>query len=303
MSNTSTILHLKFPVNLTAYALEQRRIVYDGTYNKKTARQYTTNRHIKNLMSFVILKALTPQGKINNYRTQLGYLATYCQCSKKTMLQRIAYMQDQQLITIEGADIRLNGWKQVCSTLQLNGKQFTTIIYDYANDKNIFLRFFAAEIETNKEQQAHMIKVKLQRNPALKLKVQASMLQHGADRNRLDEFAYLLNGMRLLYKQSFIAEPQLHEMLCQVRPDCNRGVKAIAYAWEFNSKQLVSYYKGKLAASNIATIIKGERITSKCRARNEHAHVMWDARKGKRNGKTVLSLVDSIVITSKKVAA
>jgi hypothetical protein len=299
LNQQSTILDLKFPVKLAAYALEQRRIVYDGTYKKKTTRQYTSNRHIKNLMSFVIMKALTQQGKLNNYRNQLGYLATVCQCSKKTMLQRIEYMQEQQLITIEGADIRLNGWKQVCSTLRLNCKQFTTIIYDYAKDKNIFLRFFAAEIETNKEQQAHMIKVKLQHNPALKLKVQATMLQHGADRNRIDEFAYLLNGMRLLYKQSFKVEPQLHELLCKVRPDCNRGVKAIASAWEFNSKQLVSYYKAKLAASEIAVIHKGERITSQKRARNEFAHVMWN----KQKKQTVLSLVDSITIISKKVAA
>jgi len=289
LSNTHTILQLKIPVKLAAHVISMREKV----------NKYETNRHIKNVMSFIILKAATPYSILRDYRKQLGYMATVCQCSKQTMSKRIDYMLQHELITIEGADIRLKSWKQVATLYYLNLKELTTVNYDYTKDKDIFLRLFAAEIDANKEQQAYMIKTKLQRNPVLRNTIQATMLQRGADVKRINEFNYLHNGMKLLYRNSFIAEPDLHAMIKLVRPDCNRGVRGMAQAWHFNSAQLVSYYKAKLAAAKIAVITKGERITSAGRVRNELSHVIWNGHKKQ----TVLSLVDSIVIIGKKQAA
>lgn len=289
MNNSSTILQLKIPVKLAAHviALREKRNVYE------------TNRHIKNIMCYIILKAVAPQGVIHNYKKQFGYLAQVCQCSKQTIAKRIAWLEDQQLLINEGNDICLTGWKQAASLYELNLKEFKTVFYDYTTDKNIFLRLFAAEIETNKEQQAYMVKTKLKRNLALKLRVQAEMLRHGAKQDRLNDLDYLHNGMRLLYINSFKVEPEFHSLLCHVRPDCNRGVKGMATAWSFKNRQLVSYYKRKLADSEIAVVTKGERITSQCRARNEFSHTIWN----KTKKQTVLSLVDSIVIIAKKKAA
>lgn len=289
MSNQSTILQVKIPVGLATQILMMRSKV----------NKYETNPALKAAACFLILKAASPYSLIKDYRLQLGYLSQLCQVSKKTLCKRIEFLQTMQLLQIEGYDIRLNSWKQVASTLHVSLKQFKTVHYDYANDKDFFLRLFAAEIETNKEQQVYMIQQKLRKNPALKNRIQATLLQHGADKNKIEDFVYLHNQMKLLYKNSFIAEPETHALLCHVRPDCNRSVKTIADAWCFKSAQSVSYYKAKLAAANIAVIIKGERIESRQRARNEFSHVLWS--RAKRQ--TVLCLVDGIAIVQKNIAA
>lgn len=293
MVNQPQILVLKIPVKLATQTLAMRTMV----------NKYETNRHLKNITSFIILKAVTPYGILKDYKKQLHYLCSVTQCERQTFKKRLQWMQNENLLTIEGGDIRLKSWKEVSALYYIDLKAFTTVIYDYKKDKNVFLRLFTTEIEANKEQQVHMIKTKLQKNLALKNQIQTAMLKHGADVLRVNDFHYMLNAMRKLYKFSFIAEPGLHALLNQVRPDCNRSVYTIADAWTFKSPQSVSYYKRLFALNDVAVIHKGERITSQCRCRNEHAHVMWDERKGKRNGKTVLSLVDTISVIAKTALA
>lgn len=289
MVNQPQILTLKIPAKLAAQTLCMRTKV----------NTYETNRHIKNITAFIILKSVTPYGLIKNYKQQLQYLCDATQCERQTFKKRLQWLQDENLLTIEGDDIRLKSWKEVSTLYYINLEAFTTVIYDYKKDSNVWLRLFATEIETNKERQVYMIKTKLQRNLALKNKIQAAVLQHGGDVKRINDFTYLHNAMRLLFKKSFLAEPELHALLKQVRPDCNRSVHTIADAWTFKSPQSVSYYKALFVANNIATVHKGERITSQCRARNEHAHVLWN----KHKKQTVLSLVDTISIICKNVAA
>lgn len=289
MINQPQILTLKIPVELARNTLAMRAKV----------NKYETNRHLKNITAFIVLKSVTSYGLIKDYKQQMNYLCAITQCSNQTFCKRLQWLQNEGLLSIEGGNIRLNGWKQVAALYNLNLKAFNTVVYDTTTDKNIFLRLFATEIEANKEQQVYMIKTKLQRNLALKNRIQAAMLKHGADVKRINEFNYLHNGMRKLFTFSFIAEPELHALLYQVRPDCNRSVYTLANAWHFKSPQSVSYYKRLFATNNIATIHKGERIESKSRARNEFAHVIWN----KRRLQTVLSLVDTISINSKTVAA
>lgn len=299
MNNNPQILELKIPLQLATQTLAQRNDVTDGRYIKKTDRVYQTNRHLKAITTFIILKAVTPYGLIKSYQKQIDYLCAVTQCERQTLKKRLQFLQDQKLLTIEGADVRLCGWKQVAALYYTNLKQFKTVFYDYTKDKNIFLRLFASEIEANKEQQTYMIQEKLKRNPTLKNRIQAAVLQHGGDVKRINEFNYLHNAMRKLFKYSFIAEPELHALLINVRPDCNRSVHTIADAWHFKKAQLVSYYKRLFALNEIAVIHKGERITSNCRVRNKPGHVIWND----RTKKTVLALVDTISIISKNVAA
>lgn len=300
MANYPEILTLKIPLSLATQTLAMRKDVTDNVkYVKKTNKVYQTNRHLKNITAFIILKAVTPYGLIKDYKNQIDYLCAVTQCERQTFCKRLQWLQDEQLLLIEGADIRLKSWKQVAALLCTNLKEFTTVSYEYKKDRNIFLRLFAAEIEANKAQQVYMIKTKLQQNLALKNDIQTAALRFGADPKRINDFHYLHNAMRLLFKKSFIAEPELHKLLSLVRPDCNRSVYTIADAWHFKSPQSVSYYKGLFKTSGIAIIHKGERIESQQRARNSKSHVIWD----KRKKQTVLSLVDTISIIGKTVAA
>lgn len=282
MNQQSHILHIKIPVALAGEILCMR----------EKRNSYETNRTLKNFTSFLILKAASTYGVYNNYRKQIGYIATLCQCSKQTMFKRLAWMESETLLQFEGGNIRLNGWKHVATKYGVSLKQFKTIHCDTSIHKNLHLHFFAAEIEENKKRQAYMIERKLNKNSALKNAVQNVCIQFGADKAKIENFAYLHKYMQTIFTTSFIAKPDIHNLLINVRPDCNRSVKTLAAAWEFKSPQSVSYYKAKLAAEKIASIDKGKRITSQTRARNEAAHVIWN----KSRKQTVLCLVDHIEI-------
>lgn len=286
----SNILTLKIPVALARYAMTER----------KQVNTYTTNRFLKNITSFIILKAASPYGVIKNYAKQLDYLAALCQCERQTIKKRLQWCADQQLITFEGSDIRLKSWKQISNLLYIDLKQYETINYNYEQDKNIHLRIFATEIKDNQAKQLYMIQKKLRENPALKQKIVTRLLHCGADRSKLNDLNYMLNAMRKLFSASFIVEPETHALMNEVRPFLNRSINRIATAWDFKSKQLVSYYKRMMQSSAIATIHKAPAIKSRCRSRNKFAHVIWD----ERSKQTVLIHADVIeILNSNQVAA
>ncbi len=262
---------------------------------RKKVNTYCTNRFLKNITTWLILKAEAPQSVIRNYQEQMEDLSFLCQCSKQTFKKRLHWAVSEGLATIEGSDIYLKSYKQLSALYYVNLDNYKLISYDPSTDKNLHLHMFAIDIDENKNRQRHMVKSKLEKNPALKQKIQHVMMHCGADQKRLANFDYMLNGMRKLYQASFAAEPEIHSILHQVRPDCNRGVETMARHWDFESKQSASYYKKQMAESGIIRIHKGAAITSTVRTRNTDCHVIWN----KRKFQTVLRLVDTIEVISK----
>jgi hypothetical protein len=289
LPTTNKILSVKIPVALAEYAIAMR----------KKKHVYETNTYIKNIAAYLILKAETPYSILRNYKTQIDHLAFITQCERQTFRKRVSWMLQEGLAKIVGNDLQLVSYKDACAIYFCSYKATNTILYEPGTDKNFYLRLFTTEINANKERQRYSIEVKLKRNPTLKQTIQVAMLQHGADRTRIDNFQYLHNGMKKLYRHSFQVEPSLHAMLHQVRPDCNRGVKGISLAWQFKSASLVSYYKRKFEAAGVAVIHKGERIESRTRCRNSDCKVIWNNSKKQ----TVLCLVDAIEVTEKIAAA
>jgi hypothetical protein len=282
LNQQTTILHLKFPVELCRYAITERKLV----------KTYETNRFAKNITAFIILKAESRYSLIKNWTKQIDYLSRLCQCERQTMKARIKWMAEKEFITFEGSHIRLKSWKHISNLLYINLDKFNTLQYDCTKDSNLHLRLFTTEIEENKSRQLYMVQKKLQQNPGLHSQVKTILEHCGADVRRFNNTQYFINALRKVYKESFRLEPALHKILNQVRPDCNRGIKGMAYAWDFKCKQSVSYYKKKMQESGIAVIHKGERITSIERSRNRDCHVIWDNRKKA----TVLALVDIIEV-------
>lgn len=290
MIQSETILQLKIPFALASRATAERQLI----------NVYETNKYIKNITAFLILKSESPYGLIKDYQKQIDHLSFITQCERQTFKKRLQWMLQEGIAAIEGPHIRLKSWKEVSALYYCDLTKFKTIQYKPSEQKNIHLHLFASEIEDNKARQSFVIQQKLNKNLALKQTIEAIMLQHGADPSKLSDINYLLNGMRLLYKNSFVAEPEIHALLKDIRPDLNRSVKGLSRAWNYKSKQSASYIKNKLQKAGIARIYKGERITSKERSRNNDCHVIWDDRKLQ----TVLCLVDTIfIIPQKNLAA
>lgn len=262
---------------------------------KQDGHTYVTNQFIKPITTWLILKAATPQSVINNYMDQLEDLSFLCECSTQTFKKRLRWIVSEGLATIEGNNIKLKSYKQLSTKYFINLDNYKLISYDPTTDKKIHLHMFAIDIDENKNRQKHMVQRKLNNNPVLKQKIEHVLLNCGANEKRLANFDYMLNGMRKIYQASFITEPEIHCLLSQVRPDCNRGVQTMAYHWDFAHKQSVSYYKKLMHKAGIVRIHKGEAIASSVRSRNNDCHVIWDRRKKR----TVLRLVDTIEVISK----
>lgn len=281
------ILSLKIPYNLASRAVAERHKV----------EKYETNNFIKYITFFLILKAETPFGFIQDYKKQIDHLSFITQCERQTFKKRLAWCVSEGLATIEGDDIRLVSWKQVSALYYCNLDSFKLVQYNPHEQKNIHLHLFAADIEDNKKRQTYMVKQKLEKNPALTQEIKSIMLNCGADVTKLNDFDYVLNGMRKLYRESFVVEPEIHAMLNRVRPDVNRGIKGIAKAWDCKSTMTVCYWKKRMAEAGIIRIYKGERLTSEERTRNKQCDIKW---KGKTK-QTILCLVDTLHIIPQPV--
>lgn len=280
MNQENKILYLKVPYNLASRAVAERHKVIT----------YETNNFIKYITFFLILKAESPFSFIQDYQKQIDHLSFITQCERQTFKKRLQWCVSEGLATIEGSDIRLISWKQVSALYYCNLDRFKLVQYKPHEQKNIHLHLFAADIEDNKKRQTYMIQQKLNKNPALTQVIKTILHQHGADETKLNDFNYLLNAMRQLYKRSFEAEPEIHAMLNHVRPDVNRGVKGMAKAWDCKSMQTVSYWKKKLAEAGIIRIYKGEIKIREYIARPTRTL------KGGRKGKEPKHLVDTLYI-------
>lgn len=277
---STTTYQLRIPYGLAKYAVKERHLV----------NKYHTNKYIKNVMAFIILKASAPYSIIRNYKSNIETLAALCDCEKQTMFARIHWLEKEQFLSIEGNDIRLKAWKAVGQLIYINVKHYKTVIYEPGKNQQPHLQLFTVEIEDNRNRQKFMVQKKMQQNQSLNSGIKSIMLQQGHELNKLSDFNYVYAWMLTKYQNSFKGEPALHQLLQQVRPDVNRGVTGMAYHWNCISKQTVSYVKKQIAANGYAVITKGERITSRQRVRNTDCHVIWNRRKLQ----TVLALVDDI---------
>jgi hypothetical protein len=280
LNQPTKILSLKIPVALASLASAERHLV----------DKYQTNRFLKNITFFLILKAESPLGCIHDYEKQIDHLSFITQCERQTFRKRLAWCISEQLLEIKGSDIRLVSWKKVGERYMFALEAYKTIQYNPHEQKNIHLHLLAVEIEDNKNRQTYMIQQKLKKNPALTQVIKNTLHQYGADESKLNDFNYMLNAMRQLYKRSFEAEPEIHAMLNNVRPDVNRGVKGIAKAWDCKSMQTVSYWKKRLAEAGIIRIYKGEVKVREYLARATRTQ------KGGRKGKEVKTLVDTLYL-------
>ncbi len=280
MNQPAKILQLKVPYALAAMAAAERHLV----------DKYQTNRFLKNITFFLILKGESPLGCIHDYEKQIDHLCFITQCERQTFRKRLSWCVSEHLLEIKGADIRLVSWKKVGELYMFALGNYKIIQYNPHEQKNIHLHLLAVEIEDNKNRQTYMIQQKLKKNPALTQVIKNTLHQFGADESKLSNFNYLLNAMRQLYKRSFEAEPEIFALLNNVRPDVNRGVKGIAKAWDCRSKQTASYWKKRMAEAGIIRIYKGEMKI------REYLSRPTRTTKGGRKGKDIKTLVDTLYI-------
>jgi len=274
-------LTIQIPFDLAREVVARRKLV----------RKYETNQVIKALDAWLVLKADAPGSYIQQWTKQKDHLVRICKCSYTVLRHRLQILQEMKLATIQGRNIRLCSWDDMSKIFGIDCKIRSTVHYKIDSNDKIHQWLIATEIEGNQKRQSYAILKQVKKNPELKMMFTAAIIADGADRSRIDDPEYFLARLRSLYLQDFIRASDIHELLVQIRPDNNRGVRGIADAWGAKHPMTAVYWKRKLAAAGIIDISKIQ-VQSENRVRNKECKVIWL----KKQMQTLLCLCDQITV-------
>jgi hypothetical protein len=275
----SKTIHI--PFELARYATWQRKLV----------THYETNAVIKALDTWLVLKAESTPSLIQDWNQQKHYLFSLCKCSESIFRHRLKVLQELNLLTFDRHNIWLCSWQQLGEILEIDINAKFTIQYNINDKQRVQDWIIATEIKDNQSRQAYKIMQNLGKNPALKQAVISAILQAGGDRSQINNVTYFLSWFKILYYNDFVRASAIHNVMIDIRPDTNRGVKGMAAAWNCKHQTTVSYWKHVLQKSGIIDIGKIQ-IQSMERVRNSECKVLWiDKQK-----QTLLCICDQITL-------
>jgi hypothetical protein len=256
---------------------------------RQLVNKYETNQAMRALDTWIVLKHLSSPSLIQNWNKQKVELLAWCKCSETILRHRLKLLQQMELIQYDRNNITVCSWKTLSRQLAINIEKKLVIQYKKDDTQKIYQWLIAAEIQSNKDRQDKAITRKLSANPEIKINLDATLLQAGADRKKLTDPQYYLRWMRIIYKSDFIRASMAHEELIAVRPDNNRSVNGIANAWHAKAAQTACYWKKVLQREKIIDVSKVQ-IISQERVRNKECKVVWLRSKSQ----TMLCLCDQI---------
>jgi hypothetical protein len=279
-------INISIPYELATYAVSERSLV----------NKYETNQVIRALDTWLVLKHETTSGLIQCWNKQKDHLLKICKCSETVFRHRIKLLLSINLVSLykiecRNDSIKVCSWDQLGKCLGIDTKNTLTIQYKITDDKKIFHWLIATDIQHNKNRQDIAILTKLEKNPEVKAAVIAELIKTGADQLRLDDLEYFLTRLRLCYFSDFVRVSEIHDVMIQIRPDNNRGVRAAADAWGCKHPVTVSYWKKILHRKKVIDVSKLQ-VTSQNRVRNKECRVLWL----KKEQQTLLCLCDQIEI-------
>jgi len=272
-------LTISIPVELARFAVSQRTL----------ATKYQVNEFIRAIDTWLVLKHVTRSGLIKNWNKQKSELLQLCKCSEAVFRSRLTFLKQKNFLHYDRNSIQICAYSTLAKILEIDCKKKFAVEYSTGNKQRLQEWIIATEIQDNQQRQNYMILKQVNKNPQVEAKLVNAMVADGADRSRLNDADYFLGQMRALYLQDFVVASKIHEILITIRPDNNRGVKAIARAWNAKHPQTISYWKKILSAAGVIDVSK-LFIVSADRVRNTYCKVIWD----KKNLQTVLRMPDNI---------
>jgi hypothetical protein len=226
------VLELKnVPTELILYATTQWN--YCGKYVIKGTGK-NTNPFLQGIAVWLILKAETPSGKIQNYWSQLDELALKCKLKPATIAKRISWLKREGLLQVENRKHLVLSSYNVLRKYNINiRKREETIYYNPAEKADLASVLVTIMLAKNKETRMATYWKKLTKNPDAFAVLKEHLIIHGADRSRMDDAQYFrqrhLDLLIKSYKDAKTGQSSyqlLHEMI-DANPDLN--CKAATY--------------------------------------------------------------------------
>jgi recombinational DNA repair protein RecR len=246
------------------YAIKQRTLI----------NVYETNRFLKSVGYFAILKQLSTTGKIHNNIIQRKNLEKLFKVSRNQVQNIVNYLQELQMIKCNASgSIILKGWNEICTIFNVN-QDDNKIIIDYCiNDKKrIDLLIYAAEIKLNQDKQKNALACKLSNNPGI-YQIIKDHLKNDYQINADDlNFNELQQVILKLQKDAFVIGTQHSKSINMFRCSIDRKLTTLKQTYNTKSVRTITYLKRLLQKFGIAKIIKmvhhscnGERAYKFCK--------------------------------------
>jgi hypothetical protein len=246
------------------YAIKQRTLI----------NVYETNRFLKSVGYFAILKQLSTTGKLHNNSIQRKNLQQILKVSRNQVSNILNNLQQLQMIKLNASgSILLKGWDEICNIFDVDNDDAKIIIdYNIADNKRIDLLIYAAEIKLNQDKQANAFACKLSNNPQI-YQIIKDHLKHNyqldADSLNLNE---LQQAILKLQQDAFVIGTQHSKAINMFRCSIDRKLTTLKQAYNTKSVRTITYLKRLLQKFKIAKIIKmvhhscnGERAYKFCK--------------------------------------
>ena len=229
-----------------------------GAYAVKTGKAYRTNREIKILDTFFILKALTTTGKIKNYKTRKDELSKACKISWSTFQSRIKELETKELISIQNKSIVCTGWRKLIDLYDFDPKYEYVVKYDEDNKaQKLYFHFMDVEIEDNCRSQKEQFLKKFADNPHRDFLLQRLVATAVATEQQLiNDEALLRKALGMLQRERFVNGTNRNDQIFSLNPFVGRSVATLRIDYGFKSNRSVTYTRRKIAATGIRQFAK-----------------------------------------------
>ena len=278
---SSTMLELQnVPTELILYAVHNWQLCQQYTTVRSCGNN--TNPFLKGISVWLILKAQTTTGVIQNYRRQLPDLATQCKISQRTMDNRLSWLRKQGLIKIEGKNLFVDSYKSLRKFDIDIFETEQTIYYDTEGKTRLSDILTAIAIGKAKEKWMHMYSRKLTANPNTLAEVRNHLIAYGADQDQLDDIEYVRQQHLKLLIESYKTEESgqtsfalLHKYV-DANPDLNARQDTLASKLGLAAAMSFCHIKFRLIKSRLISVAK-DHVRSDYRARKDEKtfHHKW----------------------------
>jgi hypothetical protein len=301
-SNSNVLEIRNVPTGLILYAAQQWTLC--NKYAHKTGVGNNTNSFIKGISVWLILKAETTTGKIQNYRRQLLPLAEKCKMSIRTLDKYIAWLKQECLVDVDGKHLVLKSYR-VLRQYGINIKERELpITYDTTNKTTMAEVIITLAINKMKENWMQVYWKKINQNQDEYKRLYDLLVYMGADASRLNDPEYFrechLELMLQAYKEEKPGQPIydfLHKYI-DANPDLNCMAKTYANKMGYSAAMSFCHLKFRLKKRGLITVEK-DHIESECRSRKDEKifHHRWL----KKTQNTIWFRVDQISINTDAV--
>lgn len=243
---------IKVHTDLLNFAVQGRNLV----------NRYKTNRTVKVIAFYALLKTVTTTGVIHKYTEQpeLRKLTKYSRNGFKDLVQDLI---NTGLATVTSNNLKLASWTDAVQVIgQKYEPKFTYIDYKTENNTKLYYYFLPAEIANKKAAQEKIAIHRLKENSTLKQATDSLISKlYKVDPETLTDQQYL-DAVYQIQVYQFTSGTLTNEVM-KFNPDCNRSASKLKQDWQFKSTLSITYWKRKLQQLGLICIEQVGKLVGK----------------------------------------